>query len=159
MRSFIRLLDLVLFSLLVYFVWETWSPGLTSEGTKVLTAQNRLWRVFLLSPTSSNNKKENCLLHRQLYSPSCFFFLHRFVGGTSGSKCQVWLQRVGRRTLFRPNGGRCRSTKAVRSTQSSTCWTSRYRHRSSHFTSSGKYFFNALILRFNLLFFPSGLMS
>jgi hypothetical protein len=35
------MLYMVLF-LLVNFVGETWSLGLTSEGTKVLTAQNRL---------------------------------------------------------------------------------------------------------------------
>ena len=138
MRGFIRMLYMVLF-LLVNFVGETWSLGLTSEGTKVLTAQNRLKS---LSPATHLFRKKKNITQNWCCTVDhwcCCLVSNRFVGGTSGSKCQVWLQRVGRRTLFRPNGGRCRSTKAVRPTQSSTCWTSRYRHRSSHFTSPGEH--------------------
>lgn len=57
MRSFIRvcvLWDMVLFLFGKYFVGETWWHELTSEGTNVLTAQNRL---KILPPSNFPSKK------------------------------------------------------------------------------------------------------
>lgn len=68
-----------------------------------------------------------------------FHFSDRFVGGASRSQCKIWLQCVSWRTFFRSDGGWCRSTKTVGPTRSSACWTTGYRHWSSHFTSSGKF--------------------
>jgi hypothetical protein len=130
--------DMVLFLFGKYFVGETWWHELTSEGTNVLTAQNRLQDSASQLPLQKIKTLTKIVHWTVNFIYPCLVF-HRFVGGTSGSKCQVWLQRVGRRTLFRPNGGRRRSAKAVRPTQSSTCWTSRYRHRPSHFTSPGTF--------------------